>query len=187
MGSWDHVGGMLCSGSLGARLSTDAASVRAMVGDNLALVVQNLSTIVCGLSIAFSANWELSLLILAMVPLLGMQGFMQVKFSKGFSNDAKVEYQDASRVAGDAVSSIRTVASFCAEDTVVQLYEEKCKMPLNSGIKQGYISGTGLAFSNFVQYACSALAFWVGAILVKENKTTFGDVFKVHNIILLSH
>jgi ATP-binding cassette subfamily B (MDR/TAP) protein 1 len=174
------------SGSLGARLSTDAASVRAMVGDNLALVVQNLSTIVCGLSIAFSANWELSLLILAMVPLLGMQGFMQVKFSKGFSNDAKVEYQDASRVAGDAVSSIRTVASFCAEDTVVQLYEEKCKMPLNSGIKQGYISGTGLAFSNFVQYACSALAFWVGAILVKENKTTFGDVFKVFFAITMS-
>jgi hypothetical protein len=31
------------------------------------------------------------------------------------------------------------------------------------------------------------LAFWVGAILVKENKTTFGDVFKVHNIRLLSH
>ncbi len=96
MGSWDHVGGMLCSGSLGARLSTDAASVRAMVGDNLALVVQNLSTIVCGLSIAFSANWELSLLILAMVPLLGMQGFMQVKFSKGFSNDAKVPTSSSS-------------------------------------------------------------------------------------------
>ncbi|CAM6028990.1 unnamed protein product [Sphagnum balticum] len=174
------------SGSLGARLSTDAASVRAMVGDNLALVVQNLSTIVCGLSIAFSANWELSLLILAMVPLLCMQGFMQVKFSKGFSNDAKVEYQDASRVAGDAVSSIRTVASFCAEDTVVQLYEEKCKVPLNSGIKQGYISGTGLGFSSFVQYACNALAFWVGAILVKENKTTFSDVFKVFFAITMS-
>ncbi len=96
MGSWDHVGRMLCSGSLGARLSTDAASVRAMVGDNLALVVQNLSTIVCGLSIAFSANWELSLLILAMVPLLCMQGFMQVKFSKGFSNDAKVPTSSSS-------------------------------------------------------------------------------------------
>jgi ATP-binding cassette subfamily B (MDR/TAP) protein 1 len=89
-------------------------------------------------------------------------------------------------VAGDAVSSIRTVASFCAEDTVVQLYEEKCKMPLNSGIKQGYISGTGLAFSSFVQYACNALAFWVGAILVKENKTTFGDVFKVFFAITMS-
>lgn len=89
-------------------------------------------------------------------------------------------------MAGDAVSSIRTVASFCAEDRVVQLYEEKCKMPLNSGIKQGYISGTGLGFSSFVQYACNALAFWVGAILVKENKTTFGDVFKVFFAITMS-
>ncbi len=79
------------SGALGARLSTDAAAVRSMVGDNLALAVQNLSTIVCGLSIAFSANWELALVVLALVPLLSMQSFLQVKFMKGFSNDAKVQ------------------------------------------------------------------------------------------------
>jgi ATP-binding cassette subfamily B (MDR/TAP) protein 1 len=61
-----------------------------MVGDTLSLIVQNVGTIVCGLTIAFTANWELSLLVLALVPLLGMQGFMQMKFMKGFSNDAKV-------------------------------------------------------------------------------------------------
>jgi hypothetical protein len=50
-------------------------------------------------------------------------------------------YQDASRVANDAISSIRTVSSFCAEEKVAKLYEEKCQKPLNSGIRQGYISG----------------------------------------------
>ncbi len=79
-----------CSGAIGARLSTDAAAVKSMVGDTLSLIVQNVGTIVCGLTIAFTANWELSLLVLALVPLLGMQGFMQMKFMKGFSNDAKV-------------------------------------------------------------------------------------------------
>ncbi len=88
LGKWGEV---LYSGALGARLSTDAAAVRSMVGDNLALAVQNLSTIVCGLSIAFSANWELALVVLALVPLLSMQSFLQVKFMKGFSNDAKVQ------------------------------------------------------------------------------------------------
>jgi ATP-binding cassette subfamily B (MDR/TAP) protein 1 len=78
------------SGAIGARLSTDAAAVKSMVGDTLSLIVQNVGTIVCGLTIAFTANWELSLLVLALVPLLGMQGFMQMKFMKGFSNDAKV-------------------------------------------------------------------------------------------------
>ncbi|MCI30022.1 ABC transporter B family member, partial [Trifolium medium] len=37
------------SGSLGARLSTDAASVRALVGDALGLLVQNISSVIAGL------------------------------------------------------------------------------------------------------------------------------------------
>jgi ATP-binding cassette subfamily B (MDR/TAP) protein 1 len=88
-------------------------------------------------------------------------------------------YQDASRVANDAISSIRTVSSFCAEEKVAKLYEEKCQKPLNSGIRQGYISGTGLAFSNFVLFSCYGLAFWFGSKLVAENKTSFSKVFKV--------
>ena len=83
-----------CSGAIGARLSTDAAAVKTMVGDTLALVFQNIGTIICGLSIAFSANWQLSLLVLALVPLLGTQGYFQMKMMKGFGNDAKVIYEN---------------------------------------------------------------------------------------------
>jgi ABC-type multidrug transport system fused ATPase/permease subunit len=79
-----------CSGAIGARLSTDAAAVKGMVGDTLSLIVQNIGTIVCGLTIAFVSNWQLALVILALVPLLGMQGFIQMKFMQGFSKDAKV-------------------------------------------------------------------------------------------------
>lgn len=174
------------SGSIGARLSTDAAAVKSMIADTLSLVVQNIGTIVTGLTIAFISNWELSLLVLALVPLLGSQGYFQMKMMKGFSNDAKEAYEDASRVANDAISSIRTVSSFCAEEKVVNLYEEKCQKPLKSGIRQGYVSGTGLAFSNFVLFACYALSFWFGARLVQQNKTTFGDVFKVFFAITFS-
>ena len=82
-----------CSGSIGARLSTDAAAVKTMVGDTLALVFQNIGTVICGLAIAFSANWQLSLLVLALVPLLGTQGYFQMKMMKGFGNDAKVIHE----------------------------------------------------------------------------------------------
>lgn len=78
------------SGAIGARLSTDAASVRALVGDALGLLVQNIASAITGLVIAFESSWQLALIILAMVPLLGLNGFLQVKFLKGFSADAKV-------------------------------------------------------------------------------------------------
>ncbi|CAD6231756.1 unnamed protein product [Miscanthus lutarioriparius] len=110
------------SGAIGARLSADAAKVRGLVGDALQLVVQNSSTLVAGL----------------------------MKFIQGFSADAKMMYEEASQVANDAVSSIRTVASFSAEEKVMDLYKKKCEA-----------------------------SFYAGARLVEDKKTTFPKVFRV--------
>ena len=81
------------SGAIGARLSADAASLRGLVGDALGLLVENSATAIAGLCIAFVANWQLALIILVLLPLLGLTGYVQVKFLKGFSADAKVFLQ----------------------------------------------------------------------------------------------
>ncbi|XP_010938828.1 ABC transporter B family member 11 [Elaeis guineensis] len=167
------------SGTIGARLSADAASVRSLVGDALALVVQNTASMVAGLLIAFLANWQLSLIILALIPLIGLNGYIQMKFIKGFSADAKMMYEEASQVANDAVGSIRTVASFSAEEKVIELYKEKCEGPLRTGIRQGIISGIGFGISFFLLFCVYATSFYVGARLVEDGKTTFGKVFRV--------
>lgn len=78
------------SGVIGTRLSADAATIRALVGDALAQLVQDLSSALVGLIIAFVASWELALIVLAIVPLIALNGYVQLKFMTGFSNDAKV-------------------------------------------------------------------------------------------------
>lgn len=174
------------SGAIGARLSTDASTIRSLVGDALALIVQNMATIASGLVISFTANWILALIILAVSPLLVMQGYLQAKFLKGFSADAKVMYEEASQVANDAVSSIRTVASFCAEKKVMDMYEKKCELPMKTGVRLGLISGGGFGFSFFVLYCVNAFIFYIGAVLVEDDKATFGEVFKVFFALTLS-
>jgi ATP-binding cassette subfamily B (MDR/TAP) protein 1 len=54
------------------------------------LLVQNIATVIAGLVIAFQACWQLSFIVLALAPLLGLNGYVQVKVLKGFSADAKV-------------------------------------------------------------------------------------------------
>lgn len=73
-----------------ARLSTDAATSKSLVGDALALLVQNTSTLVCGLLVAFLASWQLSLIILAVAPIISLNGILRMKFNKGFSANAEV-------------------------------------------------------------------------------------------------
>ncbi|KAK7264797.1 hypothetical protein RJT34_32408 [Clitoria ternatea] len=167
------------SGAIGARLSTDAASVRALVGDALGLLVQNIAAAIAGLVIAFEASWQLAFIILALAPLLGLNGYVQFKVLKGFSADAKKLYEEASQVANDAVGSIRTIASFCAEEKVMALYQKKCEGPIKSGIRRGIISGIGFGVSFFTMYGVYACSFYAGARLVQDHKATFSDVFRV--------
>lgn len=175
------------SGVIGARLSADAASVRALVGDALGQMVQDLSAAIVGLGIAFEASWQLALIILAMLPLIGLSGYVQIMFMKGFSADAKVMYEEASQVANDAVGSIRTVASFCAEEKVMDMYKRKCQGPMTNGIRQGVISGVGFGLSFSLLFLVYATSFYAGARLVQAGKITFSDVFRVsHTPLRLS-
>ncbi|KAL2510440.1 ABC transporter B family member 4 [Abeliophyllum distichum] len=167
------------SGVIGSRLSADAATIRALVGDALAQLVQDAASAVVGLVIAFEACWMLALIVLALIPLIGLNGYIQLKFMTGFSADAKVMYEEASQVANDAVGSIRTVASFCAEEKVMEIYRKKCEVPMRAGIRRGLISGIGFGLSFSLVFFAYATSFYAGARLVEHGKTTFSDVFRV--------
>ncbi|XP_072967585.1 ABC transporter B family member 11-like [Typha angustifolia] len=174
------------SGQIGARLSIDALNVRRLVGDTLALMVQSTSTIIAGFVVAMVANWKLALIITVVIPLVGLQAYAQIKFMKGFSADAKVMYEEASQVANDAVGSIRTVASFCAEKRVIDTYHRKCEAPTKQGIRQGIISGLGFGFSFLTLYLTYALCFYVGAKFVRNHEATFAEVFRVFFALVLA-
>lgn len=88
-------------------------------------------------------------------------------------------YEEASQVASDAIGSIRTIASFCAEEKVMKLYQKKCEGPVNAGITQGMISGIGFGLSFFFFFLVYAVTFYVGAKLVDQRKATFTEVFRV--------
>lgn len=88
-------------------------------------------------------------------------------------------YEEASQVATDAVSSIRTVASFSAEEKVMDLYKKKCEGPLRAGIRTGITNGIGFGVSFFLLFGVYAASFYAGARLVESEKTTFPKVFRV--------
>ena len=88
-------------------------------------------------------------------------------------------YEDASQIATDAVGSIRTIASFCAEEKVIELYQKKCEGPIRTGIRRGLVTGIGFGLSFFLQFSVFALSLYTGGLLVAAGKTTFSDVFRV--------
>lgn len=98
----------------------------------------------------------------------------------------QVMYEGASQIANDAVSSIRTVASFSAEDKVMKMYEEKCVAPLKRGVRLGVVSGASFGVGSLALYCTQAFCFYIGAVLIKHGKASFAEVFKVI-IIMIKH
>ncbi|KAI5673623.1 hypothetical protein M9H77_13987 [Catharanthus roseus] len=168
------------SGTISSRLSVDAISVRSLVGDSLSMLVQNCATAAAGLIIGFGANWQLSLIVLLMLPLIGLFGYLQMKFIGGFSADAKKLYEDASQVASDAIGSIRTVASFSAEEKVLQNYKKKCEDPTKAGITQGLYIGAGYGLATFLLYSVYGTIFYAGARLIEAGKINYAEIFQVY-------
>ncbi|KAG2407376.1 hypothetical protein LR48_Vigan01g291200 [Vigna angularis] len=173
-------------GTLGARLSTDAVSIRTLVGDALGLLVQDIATTTTALAIAFAANWQLSLIVVFLVPLLLLNGYVQMKSMQGFRTEAKKLYEEASQVANDAVGNIRTVAAFCAEEKVMELYQKKCVGPIQTSIRQGLVSGTGFGLSLFFLFSVNACSFYAGARLVQNGKASSSDVFRVFYALMMA-
>ncbi|XP_024317106.1 ABC transporter B family member 4 isoform X3 [Brachypodium distachyon] len=177
---------MYYSGALGARLSVDALNVRRLVGDNLGLTIQVISTLLAGFIIAIIADWQLSLIIMCVIPLVGLQSYAQVKFLKGFSQDAKMMYDDASQLAIDAISSIRTIASFCCEKRITRIYDLKCEASMNQGVRTGIVGGIGYGFSFMMLYLAYSLCSYVGAQFVRHGKSSFDDVFRVFFALVMA-
>ena len=77
-------------------------------------------------------------------------------------------YAEQSQVASDAIGNIRTVASICAEDKVMELYRKKSGTKMTHWIRLGIIRSINFGISQFGYFFTSALCFYIGSVLVEQ-------------------
>ena len=90
-------------------------------------------------------------------------------------------YEQASTIASDAINNIRTVASFCAEERIIESYRKKCDGPVRQAVHRGIISGAGYGFSYTLLFCFYAASFYVGASFVHKETEEVNQVFQVRN------
>lgn len=100
------------AGTLTARLSTDCQLVNTVTTSTVSITIQNISTLVTGIIIAFVYEWRTSLVALGLLPLMILSGIAQMAFNTGFSDETDAAYKDSSNLIMEAMIHIRTVSSF---------------------------------------------------------------------------
>lgn len=85
-------------GTLTARLSTDCQLVNTMTTTTVSILIQNLSTLIAGIIIAFVYEWRTALVALGLLPLMIISGVIQMAMNTGFSDKTDASYKDSSNL-----------------------------------------------------------------------------------------
>ncbi|KAG1354245.1 ABC transporter B family member 2 [Cocos nucifera] len=174
------------SAMLSSRLETDATLLRTIVVDRSTILLQNIGMIVTSLIIAFILNWRLTLVVLATYPLMVSGHISEKLFMQGYGGNLNKAYLKANMLAAEAVSNIRTVAAFCSEEKVIDLYANELKEPSRRSFRRGQGAGIFYGVSQFFLFASYALALWYGSVLMGKELASFKSVMKTFMVLIVT-
>ncbi|XVF13654.1 hypothetical protein REPUB_Repub08aG0226500 [Reevesia pubescens] len=174
------------SSMLASRLESDATFLRGVVVDRSSILIQNLGLVVAAFIIAFILNWRITLVVLATYPLIISGHISEKLFMQGYGGNLSKAYLKANMLAGEAVSNIRTVAAFCAEEKILDLYSRELVEPSKRSFNRGQIAGIFYGISQFFIFSSYGLALWYGSILMGKELASFKSVMKSFMVLIVT-
>ncbi|XP_028802926.1 ABC transporter B family member 2 isoform X2 [Neltuma alba] len=174
------------SSMLSSRLEADATLFRTIVVDRSTILLQNVGLVVASFIIAFMLNWRLTLVVLATYPLIISGHISEKLFMKGYGGNLSTAYLKANRLAGEAVSNMRTVTAFCSEEKVLKLYADELVQPSKLSFKRGQIAGIFYGISQFFIFSSYGLALWYGSVLMEKELSSFKSVMKSFMVLIVT-
>lgn len=172
-------------GELTSRMTDDINKIKNGIGGKIGNLLQFNAGALAGFIIGFIYGWKLTLVILAVSPLLVIAGFFMTKLLTSFTAQEQSDYAQAAAVAEQAISSIRTVTAFGGQSKESLRYESKLGLAEKSGMKKGLVSGGAMGVTYLIMFASYSLAFWYGSSLVRTGEYTPGDLLIVFFAVLI--
>nr|POF25661.1 abc transporter b family member 19 [Quercus suber] len=172
------------TGVLFSRLSIGCTSFRSVLGDCLSVLLMGLNSAAVGLGVSFYLQRKLTLVAAALTPFTLGASYLSLIINIGPRLDNK-SYAKASNIAAGAVSNIKTVTTFSAQEQLIKSFDQALSEPKKISVKRSQIQGLTLGFSRGAMYGAYTLILWYGARLVQEDTTNFGVVYKIFLILVL--
>ncbi|KAH6790052.1 hypothetical protein C2S51_005058 [Perilla frutescens var. frutescens] len=164
----------ISTGDIMHGISSDVAQIQEVMSEKMAHFIHHVFTFICGYLVGFHSSWKVSLAVFAVTPLTMFCGIAYKAIYGGLTAKEEGSYRKAGSISEQAISSIRTVISFAAEEILAGKYADLLDRSVPLGAKLGFAKGAGMGVIYLVTYATWALAFWYGSILVFDGKLKGG-------------
>lgn len=171
-------------------VAADTSLVQEAMSEKVGTYVKNMTTFLSGYAVSFFLVWRLALVVLPFLPFLLIPGSYYNRAISSLAFRMQVSYNSAGAIAEQALSSVRAVYSFAAEDRTVKEYSEALDSTMKLGLKQGFAKGIAIG-SVGICYAIVALMAWYGTEQVIKGHANGGLVIitgflLVHGGMILS-
>nr|XP_053626234.1 LOW QUALITY PROTEIN: ATP-dependent translocase ABCB1-like [Cherax quadricarinatus] len=172
-------------GALCSRLSGDAAAVQGATGSRVGTIVQAVSTLGIGAGLALYYDWRLGLVSMPFVPFVLLAMYLQSKILTGQSLTESKVLDDAGKLAIEAITNIRTVASLHQEEHFVLKYSQGLSQCHLQALRKSHVRGGTFGFAQAVPFFAYASTMFYGGHLVDRRELEYESVFKVAEAMIL--
>ena len=165
-------------GELTSRLSSDVTVVQTVTTGSITELLRSGILLVGGITIIFITNVRLSLLMLAIVPIVIVSAHLYGRYVRRLSTQVQDRLAEANSVLEETLSAIRIVQSFVREEYERARYRDRILDSLKLAVKRAVASGGFIAFIILVVYSGIAVVLWFGSRMVISGQMSAGDLIK---------
>lgn len=164
------------TGEITSRLTADAAVVQTTVSTAVAQALAQGITLVGSVVLLFLLSFRLSLTVLTFVPVVIIAAAIFGRRLRKISTEFQDRLATANSLAEEAISSIRVVKWFTAEEETAKLYDHEIRASYEVAIRRARIRAIFVPTVTFVMFSTLSLVLWQGGRQVIAGNLTPGDL-----------
>lgn len=164
------------TGELMSRLASDCTTLQNTVSVNVSQGLRNLGQVLGGLGFMFYTSWKLSLIMLVLIPPVALFANFFGKRIRRHSKDFQASIADASIVAEESLSGVRTVKSFVQEATELNRYNKAMAVALTSAVGKIRTIAEFMGFAMVFGFGAVCFVLWYGGREVVMDQMSIGDL-----------
>ncbi|XP_032690175.1 multidrug resistance protein homolog 49 isoform X1 [Odontomachus brunneus] len=171
-------------GALCARLSSDAGAVQGATGTRVGAILQAISTLVLGIGLSFYFTWKMTLVSVVSIPLVLGAVFLEARIMSGQGMKEKKKMEAATRIAVEAISNIRTVASLGKENVFFNRYCVELDHVAKAIRVKNRLRGLVFSCGQTAPFLGYAVSLYYGGYLVAREGLDYQNVIKVSEALI---
>lgn len=165
--------------SLITRLTTDVTNVQNAYQVIIRIAVRSPILLVFSLIMAFTVNKQLTLIFLAIIPLLATGLFLVIKYAHPIFEHVFKTYDKLNNVVQENLRGIRVVKSYVREEHEVKKFREVSEDIFKSFTKAEKLIALNGPMMQFFSYTAILLISWFGARIIVGGDMTTGQLMSL--------